>query len=237
MSEKYKKTYKYLNYVEHLLILVLTVTDCVSISAFASLVCVPVYITCSAVGIKIFAITAGIKKYKSKKHEKTVLLGKDKLNIIEVLISKALIDSYISHDEFVSVNNLFRKYNEMKIEIKNSVSCKILLRTYFMDATKNTANKNSSVRKTKQSFYQIVQCVARINQLLLKIKNLKIFQKISLKWIKSLTILLTGENFMQELHLKQWGFTYSAWGPFTKHCERIQKFIETGNLKHLYKIN
>ena len=124
MSEKYKKTYKYLNYIEHLLILVLTVTDCVSISAFASLVCVPVYITCSAVGIKIFAITAGIKKYKSKKHEKTVLLGKDKLKIIEVLISKALIDSYISHDEFVSVNNLFRKYNEMKIEIKNSVSCK-----------------------------------------------------------------------------------------------------------------
>ena len=40
MSEKYKKTYKYLNYVEHLLILVSTVTGCISISAFASLVCV-----------------------------------------------------------------------------------------------------------------------------------------------------------------------------------------------------
>ena len=34
MSEKYKKTYKYLNYVEHVLILVSTVTGCVSISAF-----------------------------------------------------------------------------------------------------------------------------------------------------------------------------------------------------------
>ena len=45
MSETYKKTYKYLNYVEHLLILVSTVTGCVSISAFASLVCVPVGIT------------------------------------------------------------------------------------------------------------------------------------------------------------------------------------------------
>ena len=40
MSEKYKKTCKYLNYVEQLLILVSTVTDCVSISAFASLACV-----------------------------------------------------------------------------------------------------------------------------------------------------------------------------------------------------
>ena len=42
MSEKHKKTYKYLKDVEHLLILVSTVTGCVSISAFTSLVCVPV---------------------------------------------------------------------------------------------------------------------------------------------------------------------------------------------------
>ena len=48
-----------------------------------------------------------------------MLLGKDKLNTIEVLISKTLIDSYISHDEFVSVNDVLREYNEMKTEIKN----------------------------------------------------------------------------------------------------------------------
>ena len=46
------------------------------------------------------------------------MLGKDKLNAIEVLISKALIDSYISHDEFVLVNNMLREYNETKSEIK-----------------------------------------------------------------------------------------------------------------------
>ena len=62
MSEKYKKTCKYLNYVEHLLILVSTVTGCVSISTFASLVCVPVGIMSSAVGIKICSITGGIKE-------------------------------------------------------------------------------------------------------------------------------------------------------------------------------
>ena len=49
-----------------------------------------------------------------------VLLGKDKLNTIEVLIFKTLIDSYISHDEFVSVNNVLREYDEMKQEKKNS---------------------------------------------------------------------------------------------------------------------
>ena len=125
MSEKYKKTCKYLNYVEHLPILFSTVTCCVSISAFASLVCVPVSITTSAVGIKICTISAGIKMYKSvikkekKKHDKILLLGKDKLNTVEVLISKALIDLYISHDKFVSVNDIFVEYYEMKEEIKN----------------------------------------------------------------------------------------------------------------------
>ena len=124
MSEKYRKTCKYLNYVEHLLILASTVTGCVSISAFASLVCVYVGITSSAIGINICEIT-GIKKYKSiikkrkKKHDKIVLLRKDKLNTIEVLFSKTLIGKYISHGEFVSVNNVLRRYNDMKEEIKN----------------------------------------------------------------------------------------------------------------------
>ena len=63
--KKNKKTCKYVNYVQHLLILDSTVTSCVSISAFASLRCVPVGITSSALRIKIYAITPGIKKYKS----------------------------------------------------------------------------------------------------------------------------------------------------------------------------
>ena len=65
MNEKYKKTCKCLNYVEHLLILALTVTSCVLLSAFPSLVSVAVGITSSAAGLKIYAITAGIKKYQS----------------------------------------------------------------------------------------------------------------------------------------------------------------------------
>ena len=82
MSEKCKMIWKYLNYVEHLLVLVSTVTGCVSISAFASLVCIPVGITSSAVELKICAVTAGIKKYKSiikkikNKHDEIVSLGK-----------------------------------------------------------------------------------------------------------------------------------------------------------------
>ena len=48
-----------------------------------------------------------------------MLLGKDKLNSTEVLISMASINSHISHNKFVSVDNVLREYNEMKGEIKN----------------------------------------------------------------------------------------------------------------------
>ena len=43
-----------------------------------------------------------------------MFLGKYRSNTIENLIFKALINSYISHDEFFSVNNLLRKHNETK---------------------------------------------------------------------------------------------------------------------------
>ena len=48
-----------------------------------------------------------------------MLLGKTKLDSTEVLISKALINSYIRHDEFLSVNNLLQDHIEIKEEIKN----------------------------------------------------------------------------------------------------------------------
>ena len=40
---------------------------------------------------------------------------------------------------------------------------------------------------------------------------------------------------MPEMHFKQPGFTYSAYGPFTKNKERIQKFKETGETSYIYK--
>ena len=48
------------------------------------------------------------------------MLAKSGLNSIEVLISKALIDSSISHDEFFSINNVLREYYKTKKEMKNS---------------------------------------------------------------------------------------------------------------------
>ena len=48
-----------------------------------------------------------------------MLLGKAKLDAIEDLVSKSLIDSFISQEDFLSVNKLLREYNEMGEEIKN----------------------------------------------------------------------------------------------------------------------
>ena len=65
ISQKHKKACRVLNYIEHSTILVSTVTGCTSISAFTSLVAIPVGITSSAVGLKVCAIKSGIKKNKS----------------------------------------------------------------------------------------------------------------------------------------------------------------------------
>ena len=48
-------------------------------------------------------------------------------------------------------------------------------------------------------------------------------------------ILLVGDKFMPEMHLKQPGFTYSAGGPFIKNKERIENFMQTGNTNFIYK--
>ena len=105
MSKKYKKFCNTLNYIEHFLILTSMVTGCMSIFIFASLLGIPTGITSSALRLKISAITAGnkmyrsiVKKKKKKKHDKIVLIEKSKSNSIENLISRALIDSNISHD-------------------------------------------------------------------------------------------------------------------------------------------
>ena len=66
MNEKHKKVCTILSYIEHLFILAFSVTEWVSISAFGFLVGIPRGSSSSRVGLKLCAITTGIKKYKSK---------------------------------------------------------------------------------------------------------------------------------------------------------------------------
>ena len=71
-------------------------------------------------------ITAGIKKYESiikknkNEHDKILSLAKSKLNSVEILISKTLIDSNINQDEFVLKNNVQKEFDDIKEETENS---------------------------------------------------------------------------------------------------------------------
>ena len=105
--------------------------------------------------MKICAITAGIKKYKSIRRRSMInsIVKKYKSNTIEFLNSKALIDSYISHDKFVSINNVLREHSEIKSSVQY---IKTIMENYCVSCEKNTANENSSVNKTKQSGLMIL---------------------------------------------------------------------------------
>ena len=65
MKKKNKRVCRALDFFQYYLVFFSDVSGCVSISAFASLVGVPVGIASSAVELQNFAITAGIKKHRS----------------------------------------------------------------------------------------------------------------------------------------------------------------------------
>ena len=74
----------------------------------------------------IFSLTTGIVKKllnitrnKKKKHDKILMLAKSKLNSIETLISQALIDLDISHEEFVRILKEKDKYEKMKENLRS----------------------------------------------------------------------------------------------------------------------
>ena len=79
----------------------------------------------SLIGLKLCVTTAGIKTYKAiikkrkNKHDKIVFLGKSKLDSVEILISKALIDSNISHNAFILINNALKEFDDIKEKIRN----------------------------------------------------------------------------------------------------------------------
>ena len=75
MSEKHKNVCQALNYFQNFLDFAYDINHSVSISAFASLVCISLGITSSELGIKTFATTKWIKMYKSiiKKIKRTII--------------------------------------------------------------------------------------------------------------------------------------------------------------------
>ena len=93
--------------------------------SFTSIFGVPIGITPASFSLA-FSLTIGIIKKLlkitrniKKKHNKIVILAKIKLNSIKTLISQALIDIEVTHEEFKTIINERDKYEEMKENIRN----------------------------------------------------------------------------------------------------------------------
>ena len=92
----------------------------ISIISFTSVIGIPAGIA-SASFTLVFSLTTGIIKkllkvtrIKKKKHNKIVMLAKSKLNSIETLMSQALTDLDITHEELKAMVNEKEKYEQMK---------------------------------------------------------------------------------------------------------------------------
>ena len=113
------------DYIDKILIVLGATSGGLSIILFTSVVGAPVGIA-SASFTLIFSLTTGIVKKllnitrnKKKKHDKILMLAKSKLNSIETLISQALIDMEISHEEFITILKEKDKYEKMKENLRS----------------------------------------------------------------------------------------------------------------------
>ena len=114
-----------LAYIDKVLIVLSVTSSGVSIILFTSIVGAPVGIASASLTL-VFSQTTGIIKNllnitrnKNKKHDKILMLAKSKLNSIETLVSQALIDMEISHEEFITILKEKDKYEKMKDNLRS----------------------------------------------------------------------------------------------------------------------
>ena len=123
MSKSLSKYFASFDYFDKSLSVSSVATGSITIASFATVIRAPVG-KMSASFSFAFSITAGFVKNflkttrnKKKKHNKTVMLARSKLNSIESKISEALKNNEISHEDFETVINEEKKYRELKERI------------------------------------------------------------------------------------------------------------------------
>ena len=124
-SKKLNKYGTTFDYIDKILIVLSATSSGVSIISFTSIIGAPVGIASASVTL-IFSLTTGIIKKllnitgnKKKKHDKILMLAESKLNSIETLISQALIDLDISHEEFIRILKEKDKCERMKENLRS----------------------------------------------------------------------------------------------------------------------
>ena len=124
MSKILSKYIASFDYLEKSLIVLSVATGSISIASFATAIGAPVGIMSASCSLA-FSITTGfVKKFlktirnKKKKHNKTVMLARTKLNSIESKISEALINNEIIREDIMTILNEEKKYRELKESIR-----------------------------------------------------------------------------------------------------------------------
>ena len=114
-----------IDYTNKTLIVLSATSGGISIISFTNVIGIPAGIISASLTL-VFSVTTGIIKKllketrkKKKKHNKIIMLAKSKLNSIETLMSQALINLEISHEEFKTIVNEKEKYDQMKESIRN----------------------------------------------------------------------------------------------------------------------
>ena len=124
-SKKLNKYVTTFGYTDKILIVLSVTSSGVSIISFTSIIGAPVGIASASLTL-IFSLTTGmvkkllnITRNKKKKYDKILMLAKSKLSTIETLISQALIDLDIRHEEFITILKEKDKYKKMKENLRS----------------------------------------------------------------------------------------------------------------------
>ena len=128
MSKKLGKYIAAFDYTDRILIVLSATFGTLSVVSHAAAVGIPVGLAGASLTV-VFSLTTGIVKKllivtrkKNKKHNKIIILAKIRLNSIETLMSQALKDLEINHEEFKTIVNEKEKYEAMKESIRNAKS-------------------------------------------------------------------------------------------------------------------
>ena len=124
-SKKLSKYVAAFDYIDKILIVLSATSGEVCIISSVSVVGAPAGIARVSFILFFSLITGIVKKLlsitrnKKKEHDNVLMLAKSKLNNIETLISQALVDMEISHEEFIAIFKEKDKYEKMKENVKN----------------------------------------------------------------------------------------------------------------------
>ena len=123
MSNRLSKYIAFCDYFDKSLI-VLSASGSISIASSATVIGTPIGIASASLSLTFSLSTGTVKKLlkttrnKKKKHNKIIMLARSKLNSIESKVPEALINSEISHEDFIVIINEEKKYRELKEGIR-----------------------------------------------------------------------------------------------------------------------